>query len=178
MGGLRMFFIMPVSMRPSWISRRLYARTWPSWTGSWAWREMVPLWVTLKPRGCWSWAAISRRWTPLVTRIMKIDPYRIDYLKRAEFVLGTIDEADIVQVGDRMPQFTEFTILDYIPSQKRLQPGYMGEIRITLTAPDKQKGRGFLSQSPKLPYLLKIGQYTIITVFSLCCSVLVLPNFL
>ena len=60
-------------------------------------------------------------------RVMKINPYKVGYLKRAEFVLGTINEADIVQVGEPIAAVaTEFTLLDYIPSQKRLRPGFWG----------------------------------------------------
>jgi uncharacterized protein (DUF362 family) len=55
-------------------------------------------------------------------RVMKIDPYRVDYLRRAEFVLGTINEADIVQLGEPIAAVaTEFKLLDYVPSQKALR---------------------------------------------------------
>ncbi|MGB8873727.1 MAG: hypothetical protein WCC75_10065, partial [Desulfobaccales bacterium] len=51
---------------------------------------------------------------------------------------------------------------------KTVATGILGKLQLTLNAPEKQKGRGFLSPTPKLPYLLKIGQYAIITAFSLC----------
>jgi uncharacterized protein (DUF362 family) len=61
-------------------------------------------------------------------RVMKINPYRVGYLKRAEFVLGTINEADIVQVGEPIAAVaTEFTLLNYIPSQKSLRMGFWGK---------------------------------------------------
>lgn len=61
-------------------------------------------------------------------RVMKINPYRVGYLKRAEFVLGTINEADIVQVGEPIAAVaTEFTLLNYIPSQKALRMGFWGK---------------------------------------------------
>ncbi len=61
-------------------------------------------------------------------RIMKINPYRVGYLRRAEFVLGTINEADIVQVGEPIAAVaTEFRLLDYIPSQKGLRMGFWGK---------------------------------------------------
>jgi len=61
-------------------------------------------------------------------RIMKVNPYRVGYLKRAEFVLGTINEADIVQVGEPIAAVaTEFTLLNYIPSQKALRMGFWGK---------------------------------------------------
>jgi uncharacterized protein (DUF362 family) len=61
-------------------------------------------------------------------RVMKINPYRVGYLKRAEFVLGTINEADIVQVGEPIAAVaTEFTLLNYIPSQKSLRTGFWGK---------------------------------------------------
>ncbi len=61
-------------------------------------------------------------------RVMKIDPYRVPYLKRAEFVLGTINEADIVQVGEPIAAVaTEFKLLDYIPAQESLRRGFWGK---------------------------------------------------
>ncbi len=61
-------------------------------------------------------------------RVMKINPYRVAYLKRAEFVLGTINEADIVQVGEPIAAVaTEFKLLNYIPSQKSLRMGFWGK---------------------------------------------------
>ncbi len=61
-------------------------------------------------------------------RVMKIDPYRVPYLKRAEFVLGTINEADIVQVGEPIAAVaTEFKLLDYIPAQESLRMGFWGK---------------------------------------------------
>jgi uncharacterized protein (DUF362 family) len=55
-------------------------------------------------------------------RVMKIDPYRVDYLKRAEFVLGPLNETDIVQVGEPIAAVaTEFKLLHSIPSQKYLR---------------------------------------------------------
>ncbi len=55
-------------------------------------------------------------------RIMRINPYGVDYLSRAEDFLGPIHEASIVQVGERIATVaTEFKLLDYIPSQKGLR---------------------------------------------------------
>jgi uncharacterized protein (DUF362 family) len=55
-------------------------------------------------------------------RVMKIDPYRVDYLNRAEFVLGPIHESDIIQVGEPIAEVaTKFKLLDDIPSQKCLR---------------------------------------------------------
>jgi uncharacterized protein (DUF362 family) len=55
-------------------------------------------------------------------RIMRIDPYRVNYLSKAEYFLGPIHEASIVQVGEGIAAVaTEFKLLDYIPSQKGLR---------------------------------------------------------
>jgi len=56
------------------------------------------------------------------TRIMGIAPHRVPYLAAASPVLGTIHESDIVQVGETITSVeTEFSLLDHIPSHRRLR---------------------------------------------------------
>ena len=55
-------------------------------------------------------------------RLMKIDPYRVDYLNRAQDLLGPVKESSIIQVGEPLAAVaTEFKLLDYIPAQKGLR---------------------------------------------------------
>jgi uncharacterized protein (DUF362 family) len=55
-------------------------------------------------------------------RIMKVNPYKVGYLKSAEYVLGPVHEDDIVQVGEPIISVaTEFKLLEKIPSQKILR---------------------------------------------------------
>ena len=55
-------------------------------------------------------------------RLMKIDPYRVNYLNRAQDLLGPVKEASIIQVGEPLASVaTEFKLLDYIPAQKGLR---------------------------------------------------------
>jgi uncharacterized protein (DUF362 family) len=56
------------------------------------------------------------------TRIMRINPYRVKYLREAEAFLGPIHEADIVQVGETIASVaTEFKLLEHIPAQRGLR---------------------------------------------------------
>jgi uncharacterized protein (DUF362 family) len=56
------------------------------------------------------------------TRLMKIDPYRVNYLNRAQDLLGPVEESSIIQVGEPLAAVaTEFKLLDYIPAQKGLR---------------------------------------------------------
>ena len=55
-------------------------------------------------------------------RLMRIDPYRVNYLNRAQDLLGPVNEASIIQVGEPLAAVaTEFKLLDYIPAQKGLR---------------------------------------------------------
>ncbi|MCX5892125.1 MAG: DUF362 domain-containing protein [Deltaproteobacteria bacterium] len=55
-------------------------------------------------------------------RIMKIDPYRVNYLNQAQDTLGPVKESSIIQVGEPIGSVaTEFKLLDYIPAQKGLR---------------------------------------------------------
>lgn len=55
-------------------------------------------------------------------RIMKINPYQVNYLRRAEGYLGPIHPAQIVQVGETIAAVaTEFKLLDYIPAHRGLR---------------------------------------------------------
>ena len=55
-------------------------------------------------------------------RLMKIDPYRVNYLNRAQDLLGPVQECSIIQVGEPLAAVaTEFKLLDYIPAQKGLR---------------------------------------------------------
>ena len=55
-------------------------------------------------------------------RLMKIDPYRVNYLNRAQDLLGPVQESSIIQVGEPLAAVaTEFKLLDYIPAQKGLR---------------------------------------------------------
>jgi uncharacterized protein (DUF362 family) len=55
-------------------------------------------------------------------RIMRIDPYRVNYLNRAQDLLGPVNEASIIQVGEPLVSVaTEFKLLDYVPAQKGLR---------------------------------------------------------
>jgi uncharacterized protein (DUF362 family) len=55
-------------------------------------------------------------------RIAKIDPFKIGYLQKADYVLGPIQEADIIQVGEPISSVaTAFKLLDYIPAQRGLR---------------------------------------------------------
>ncbi len=55
-------------------------------------------------------------------RLMRIDPYRVSYLNRAQDFLGPVNEASIIQVGEPLVSVaTEFKLLDYIPAQRGLR---------------------------------------------------------
>ena len=55
-------------------------------------------------------------------RLMKIDPYRIEYLNEAQDRLGPVNEASIIQVGEPISALaTEFKLLNHIPAQKGLR---------------------------------------------------------
>lgn len=55
-------------------------------------------------------------------RLMRIDPYRVNYLNRAQDLLGPVQESRIIQVGEPLAAVaTEFKLLDYIPAQKGLR---------------------------------------------------------
>ncbi len=55
-------------------------------------------------------------------RLMRIDPYRVNYLNRAQDLLGPVNEASIVQVGEPLASVaTEFKLLDYVPAQRGLR---------------------------------------------------------
>jgi uncharacterized protein (DUF362 family) len=55
-------------------------------------------------------------------RIMGITPHRITYLAAASPFLGPIRRSDIAQVGETIASVrTEFSLLDHIPSQRRLR---------------------------------------------------------
>jgi uncharacterized protein (DUF362 family) len=55
-------------------------------------------------------------------RLMKIDPYRIEYLNQAQDRLGPVNEASIIQAGEPISALaTEFKLLNQIPAQKGLR---------------------------------------------------------
>lgn len=55
-------------------------------------------------------------------RIMGVDPYRVEYLARAEERLGPVREASIHQVGEPLTAVrTPFRLLEKIPAQRRLR---------------------------------------------------------
>lgn len=55
-------------------------------------------------------------------RIMKINPYRVKYLNRAQDLLGPVNEASIIQVGEPIASVaTEFKLLDQIPAHRGLR---------------------------------------------------------
>jgi uncharacterized protein (DUF362 family) len=80
-----------------------------------------PLMGDPKPVG----ALIMGRNLPAVdatcARIMKINPYKVNYLRQSETFLGPIHEADIIQVGETIASVaTEFKLLEKIPAQRGL----------------------------------------------------------
>jgi uncharacterized protein (DUF362 family) len=55
-------------------------------------------------------------------RVMKINPYRVNYLRQCETYLGPIHEAEIIQVGETIAAVaTEFKLLEKIPAQRKLR---------------------------------------------------------
>ena len=55
-------------------------------------------------------------------RVMKINPYRVNYLRQSETCLGPIHEANIIQVGETIASVaTEFKLLEQIPAQRGLR---------------------------------------------------------
>lgn len=55
-------------------------------------------------------------------RIMRINPYRVDYLNLAQDLLGPVHEASIIQMGEPIASVaTEFKLLDYIPAHQGLR---------------------------------------------------------